>query len=340
MRVTLVLTHDCNLACSYCYTGEKFARSMADRVGWEALHLAFRGAVREGVLNISFFGGEPLLEFPRMVRFTRLARAWAERQRIPLEFQVTTNATLLTPKILHFFRHYPYRVAFSVDGIGASHDRHRSFTTGKPSSKVVWRNLERAIRELPGSTIHVVLNPDTLEGLSAAVQRLADLGYREITLLPNMDTQWSPESRTRAREVYASLAEYMSSFPPESPLIVSPIYDMGLESPRLKSCGFGADDLAVSPTGALYPCARLVGADHREPIQVGHVRTGVDESQIKKLKARARAKQVGCGSEGGCACSTFMPGDILRQMENLRFFEQLAASIGSESSSQGVTLHV
>lgn len=339
MRVTLVLTHDCNLACSYCYTGEKFARSMADRVGWEALHLGFRGAVREGQLNVSFFGGEPLLEFPKMVRFTRLAWAWARRQRVPLEFQVTTNATILTPRILEFFRHYPYRVAFSVDGLEGAHDRHRSFSNGKPSSTPVWRNLEKAVRRLPRASIHMVLNPDTLDGLEAAVKRLAELGYREITLLPNMDTLWSSESRAWVRDVYAGLASYMASFPAESPLVVSPIYDMGLESPRLKSCGFGTDDLAVSPTGALYPCARLVGADHREPIQLGHVRTGVDESRIKNLKARARAKQVGCGSEGGCACATFMPGDILRQLENLRFFDQLAASVWG-GTSQGVTLHV
>ena len=339
MRVTLVLTHDCNLACGYCYTGEKFAKTMPDKVGWEALRLAFRQATPDEILNVSFFGGEPLLEFSRMARFTRVAHDWATRQQIPIEFQVTTNATILTPKILSFFEHYPFRVAFSVDGVGSDHDRHRSFVSGRPSSAVVWRNLELAAPRLASATIHIVVNPDTLDGVPATVKQLAGLGYRDITLLPNMDTLWGTDRRQRAREVYQELVEVMQGYAPNQPLVVSPIYDMGLSQPRLKSCGFGADDLAVSPTGALYPCARLVGTDQREPIQLGHVKTGVDETKVKQVKARARAKQAGCGSEGGCACSTFMPGDVLRQMENLRFFDQLAASV-MWGQHQGVALHV
>lgn len=339
MRVTLVLTHDCNLACGYCYTGEKFAKTMPDKVAWEALHLAFRQATPDELLNVSFFGGEPLLEFERMARFTRIAYSWARRRGIPIEFQVTTNATILTSRIINFFEKYPFRVAFSVDGVGADHDRHRSFVSGRPSSAVVWRNLEQAAPRLSHSSIHIVLNPDTVDGVSATVGKLAELGYRDITLLPNMDTLWTTERKERVREVYLELVEMMQGYPVAEPLVVSPIYDMGLSEPRLRACGFGADDLAVSPTGALYPCARLVGTDQREPIQLGHVKTGVDDAKVKQVRARARAKQAGCGSEGGCACSTFMPGDVLRQMENLRFFDQLAAAV-MWGQPQGVALHV
>lgn len=337
MRVTLVLTHQCNLACDYCYTGEKFARTMPDKVAWEALRMAFREATPEEILNVSYFGGEPLLEFDKMVRYTRVAARWAQQQGIPLEFQVTTNATIMSKKILDFFCHYPYRVAFSVDGIGADHDKHRPFVSGRGSAALVWHNLEMAAGRIPQSSIHIVLNPDTLDGVEATVQRLHQLGYSDITLLPNMDTAWSNERRERAREVYERLVALMQTNPG---LMVSPIYDMGLPGPRLKACGFGAEDLAVAPTGTLYPCARLVGTDQREPIQLGHVKTGVDATKVKQVKARARAKQAGCGSEGGCACSTFMPGDVLRQMENLRFFDTLAVSVMRHEQQQGVALHV
>lgn len=336
MRVTLVLTHQCNLACDYCYTGEKFARTMPDKVAWEALRMAFREATPDEILNVSFFGGEPLLEFDKMVRYTRVADRWARTRGIPLEFQVTTNATIMTKKILDFFCHYPYRLAFSVDGIGADHDRHRPFVSGRPSSALVWQNLETAAARIPHASIHIVLNPDTISGVEATVSRLHDLGFADITLLPNMDTAWTTDSREQARAVYLRLVSLMDARPG---LMVSPIYDMGLASPRLKACGFGAEDLAVAPTGTLYPCARLVGTDQREPIQLGHVKTGVDAVKVKQVKARARAKQAGCGSEGGCACSTFMPGDVLRQMENLRFFDSLAVS-AMRNEQQAMAFHV
>lgn len=335
MRVTLVLTHDCNLACDYCYTGEKFARSMPQKVAWEALRLAFRQSRSQSDrLCVSYFGGEPLLEFAAMARYTRKATEWARRQGQAIEFQVTTNATIMSKKILDFFNHYPFRVAFSVDGLDADHDRHRPFVSGRASSPVVWKNLELAARQLRAS-IHIVVNPDTLSGLVATVQRLHELGYRDITLLPNMDTLWDSASRGLAREVYQALHQLQHD---SHELMVSPMFDMDLEQPRLKACGFGSDDLAVSPTGALYPCARLVGTDQREPLHLGHVKTGVDQSKVKNLKARARAKQSGCGTEGGCACATFMPGDILRQLDNTRFFNQLNGSLGH--SQQSVALHV
>lgn len=335
MRVTLVLTHDCNLACDYCYTGEKFARAMPEKVAWEALRLAFRQSRGQSDrLCVSYFGGEPLLEFEAMVRYTRTAYRWAQRNRQPIEFQVTTNATIMAPKILDFLNRYPFRVAFSVDGLDADHDRHRSFVSGRASSPIVWKNLELASGKLKAG-IHMVVNPDTLMGLVPAVQRLHQLGYQDITLLPNMDTLWDSQSRTMAREVYQAIHRLQSH---HGELMVSPMSDLELDQPRLKACGFGSDDLAVSPTGALYPCARLVGTDQREPLHLGHVRTGVDEARVKNLKARARAKQSGCGAEGGCACATFMPGDTFRHLDNTRFFDQLNGSLGGHS--QPVALHV
>ncbi len=335
MRVTLVLTHDCNLACDYCYTGEKFARSMPQKVAWEALRLGFRQSrTQPHRLCVSYFGGEPLLEFEAMARYTRTAYQWALRNQQPIEFQVTTNATIMSKRILDFFNRYPFRVAFSVDGLDADHDRHRPFVSGRASSPVVWKNLEVAAGELKAS-IHIVLNPDTLNGVLPTVRRLHELGYQDITLLPNMNTLWDSQSRARAREVYLALHQLQAS---RGELMVSPMSDLELEQPRLKACGFGSDDVAVSPTGALYPCARLVGTDQREPLHLGHVKTGIDETRVKNLKARARAKQSGCGTEGGCACATFMPGDILRQLDNTRFFDQLTGSL--TRTSQPVALHV
>jgi uncharacterized protein len=334
LRLTLVLTHDCNLACDYCYTGEKFAKSMPEKVAWEALRLAFRQARSQpDKLCVSYFGGEPLLEFAAMARYTRKAYQWALRSGQAIEFQVTTNATILSQKIIDFFRHYPFRVAFSVDGLDADHDRHRPFVSGRASSPVVWKNLEMAARQL-AATIHMVVNPDTLKGIEPTVARLHQLGYHDITLLPNMDTLWDADSRQLAREVYTNLRNAG-----QAGLMIGPIYDVALEQPRLKACGFGHDDVAVSPTGALYPCARLVGTDQREPLHLGHVKTGLDQSKVKNLKARARAKQSGCGTEGGCACATFMPGDLLRQLDNTRFFDQLLSSLGNGQPVPSV-LHI
>ncbi len=72
MDLTLCLTHDCNLACTYCYAGHERAAAMDRDTAAAALQLAF-GEVRAGKLQLSFFGGEPLLEWELLTWAGRVA---------------------------------------------------------------------------------------------------------------------------------------------------------------------------------------------------------------------------------------------------------------------------
>jgi len=60
--LVLMLTHACNLRCSYCYTGEKPPRSMEAHVGTRAIDRALASMEEGGTLELSLFGGEPVLE--------------------------------------------------------------------------------------------------------------------------------------------------------------------------------------------------------------------------------------------------------------------------------------
>ena len=59
--LVLTVTHACNLRCTYCYAGEKFRRTMPEAIGRRAIERATRSLSAGGRLELSFFGGEPLL---------------------------------------------------------------------------------------------------------------------------------------------------------------------------------------------------------------------------------------------------------------------------------------
>lgn len=282
---------------------------MSDKVAWKALQLAFRQAKPGEKLLISFFGGEPLPHFDRITRWTRLAWRWGKTRSIPLVLQMTTNATILTDSILRFLAHYRIQVGFSVDGLGENHDRHRPFLSGRPSSAIVWRNLTKAAGRLSDVTIQMVLNPDTLAGVLEAVLEIKRLGYKQITLLPNMEADWAQASGTLLESLYRASQSSIRCGPQRQS--------------ESSQCGFGSSELAVAPSGTLYPCARLVGADQRQSIQCGHVASGLDREKLHRIGERARVKEAGLGVSGGCGCVSFMPGDLLHQMSNLRFFADL-----------------
>lgn len=318
MKVCLVLTHQCNLACSYCYAGEKFNRHMSEKTAWEGVKLLLSG---DDDLELSFFGGEPFLRYPTMVKMSRLARQAAQRQGRNLSIQVTTNATILEEKQLRFLEEYNVWTAFSVDGPEEIQDVARPFTNGRGSGKLVWRNLERALERLTRVHILMVVAPDTVASLLPAVERLYRAGASRISLLPDLEADWE-KARTTVEEVWPQLARItLLSMLTDQPLYMAPFSSYFPTTDKFSGdvsgqCDFGGRQVTIAPSGNFYPCARLVGTDRREDVRVGHVRTGYDQQQAIALKqcGETALSEGGCG-KGGCQCIALMPGDTRVQLD-------------------------
>ncbi len=323
MRITLVLTHQCNLACTYCYAGEKFNRSMTYETGAQAIRMAFARTAPGEPVTVGFFGGEPMLEFGLMVRLARLAHRLGLRQGRPVRFTVTTNATVLNEKHVRFLYTYDFDTALSVDGLGQG-NRHRPFATGRSSTAVVWENIERAAGLLSKLTVLMVVGPDTLSDLPASVERLHQLGVPAISLLPNVDVRWDEAAWGQAGYAFARLASMCrASLTSSRPLMLRPFIDRLRPAAAGGSCGFGDAELAVSPRGNLYPCARLVGTDVRRDVRVGTVAAGIDRAGLASVQSRSREGLSACGVDGPCGCVPLMPGmKIEQQLEHYRRFGQ------------------
>ena len=76
--LTLMVNHACNLRCTYCYTGGKFNAPMPARIALAAIDRALASLATSGRLELSFFGGEPLIESARILEWMDYARSRAE----------------------------------------------------------------------------------------------------------------------------------------------------------------------------------------------------------------------------------------------------------------------
>ncbi|HIB68209.1 MAG TPA: radical SAM protein [Phycisphaerales bacterium] len=337
MKVCLVLTHQCNLACSYCYAGKKFNRHMSDETAWKGLKLLLQGT---GDMELSFFGGEPFLRYDTMVAMSRVARGAARRSGRRLSIQVTTNATILEEKQLRFLEDYQVWTAFSVDGPEEIQDVARPFTNGRGSGRLVWRNIERALERLSRVHILMVVAPQTVDHLLPAVERLYRAGAGRISLLPDLEADWS-RAEDKLREVWPQLARItLLSMLTDQPLHLAPFSSYFPTTDRFHGevsgkCDFGGEQVTIAPSGNFYPCARLVGADIRTDVRVGDIRSGYDISAAQALKqcGEDALRQGGCG-KGGCQCIALMPGDVKGQLhwsgEFARWTSEAAAPVARE----------
>lgn len=140
----------CNLACDYCYLytmGDEGWRSRPAMMSISVLTRAGQRVAEHaekhglGSVKIILHGGEPLLVGPdKLGQAVRALRSRLPRQ-VTAAAGIQTNGVLLDAGLLRVLSDLDVRVAVSLDGQAAVHDRHRGFAHGGGSHAAVMRAL-------------------------------------------------------------------------------------------------------------------------------------------------------------------------------------------------------
>ena len=262
MKYTLFLTERCNLACDYCYvakTGCRMPLDTAERI----VDFAFRHTPPEEKIDIGFFGGEPLLEFPLMRELTARIEARPDFNPCRVKLDTVTNGTLLTEEILAFLREHHIGVTISCDGPSWSHDAFRHFPDGTRSSHLVERAIRLAIAVLGRVPVNAVFRPETLASLPQTIDYFSSLGVRQIYLNPDFSAPWTESDCTRLPKIYSAVAERYMRYYREGRAHFISLLDgkiavllRGGYQPR-ERCRMGTGEFAFTASGHVLPCERL-----------------------------------------------------------------------------------
>lgn len=315
MNVALVLTRACNLACGYCYTGDKVKARMSPDTAASALDFALeRAEASDGRLGLSFFGGEPLLEWELLADVARKAREGAELRGLTLTLQVTTNGTLLDDDRLATLCELGVHVALSHDGTQRAHDTHRTTRAERGTHAEVDAALDRLLACGRPFDVITVVDPATLDDLADGVRGLLDRGVTRLTLNPSWSSRWSEAQLELLERQYEQVAAYVVAWfrrgravavqPFDSALVLQASGELG--PPH--RCDAGRARLAVAPSGNVYGCARSVREDDGR-FALGSLAGGLAAPQ-------------GCAE--GCACASLeetgdptTPGPLQRRHDAL-----------------------
>jgi uncharacterized protein len=302
IELGLVLTHACNLACGYCYTGEKKRVRMPLDVARRALQFGFDTAARSGArLQLTFFGGEPLLELDRLLELAGLAREHSRTAGCGLVMQVTTNGTLLTAEAVRSLGELGVHIALSLDGTRAQHEAARPRKGGGSSYDATLRALHLLLEARDHAPFDVisVIDPGTVHALGDGVRELVDLGVDALSLNMNWGGAWHDadlEVLERELEIVAAVfvacvrrGRWVRIQPLESAL--SGLVQLGRVPAT--SCGSGSRRLAIAPSGRIYGCARAVGDDTGRGA-IGHLDRGFTApAQLEHACTCARKEETG-----------------------------------------------
>ncbi|MBI2393999.1 MAG: radical SAM protein [Deltaproteobacteria bacterium] len=309
MELTLVVDHHCNLRCAYCYAGDKFSRRMSDDTMRRAIDLAI--ARRPRHLDLGFFGGEPTLH-PDLIlaaveHAERAAAAVTDTQRPTVRYVLNTNGTLLgeprSRPMLEALSRPRLSAAFvSIDGPRDVHDAHRVDAAGRGSFDRALEGLS-ALREagVPFQ-LTAVASKQTAARLGDTLRTLLPLGATKIIVAPNFRDDWSERDIAWFRAGLRELGDaWIERFRAGEAIAVEPLHAKILSHlkggmPCPSRCMLGGEELAVAPSGRLYPCAQMVGEDDRDELCIGDVERGVDAIKVAGMQRSKERVEDTCSS--------------------------------------------
>jgi uncharacterized protein len=346
MDVSLVLTHDCNLGCTYCFAGEKFRRVMSPEVVARALDLGFGGD--EPLVRVSFFGGEPLLEWDLLLAAADEATRRAERTGRRVLFTLTTNGSLLDDEKVRALNARGFFIGLSIDGTRAAHEATRPTRGGRSSFDGVVAALDRLVAADAWCETISVVDPANVRHLGESVRFLVERGMKRVSLNPNFGADWSDDDLAAWERGYRDAADlYVARCLDGKPVYVNVIEDKLITHVKggyadEDRCSMGHGAVAVSPAGNLYPCERMVEEDRDGALRIGDVWRGLDRGRQMCLDAQAGPVSEECGGCGVksrcmsfCACANRAETGSVGEPGGVQcWHEQMALRIADEAGTR------
>jgi uncharacterized protein len=187
--ITVCTTMKCNFDCPYCFENHSGV-DMSEEVQDDAAALAERMLKHFGAksLNITWFGGEPLMNPEVIWKLTPRLRNLAEQCGAKYSANIFTNGSLLTQEILDRLKDCGVeRAVIAIDGVGEAHDRTRHYKGGAGSFEHITHNLRTLRIPFPVSIRHLLTedNTDQMAPMEAFVKQLRRESGNRLVYAPD-----------------------------------------------------------------------------------------------------------------------------------------------------------
>jgi uncharacterized protein len=302
---TLVMnvTNQCNLSCQYCYefgadkvaTPEGKPKFMDWETAKQSVDFLIRDSGNREKLHITFFGGETLMNFPMLKQIVTYAREKCAALGKQIDFSLTTNATLLSTRIIEFLSDNSIGVTVSIDGPKATNDKFRIFANGKGSYDIIEPKVRELIARHKTRPIvaRVTLTTPDVDVLNIYRHLKHDLGFYEVGIAPvttSPDRLYSigEQGMDRVLEQFKALANEYLSFALRNEHhgfsnVSDTLSELHQGISKSHPCGAGLGLVGVGPSGDIAPCHRFVDSDEHK---LGHISSGIDRELKSEFLTR------------------------------------------------------
>ncbi|WP_316839071.1 radical SAM/SPASM domain-containing protein [Pedobacter gandavensis] len=318
--LSLAIAQKCNMGCSYCYADQggfgAAMKSMTLETATRSIDLLLKDCPENGKVQLTFLGGEPLLNRKAIRAATEYAFEKAAEKNITVGFSITTNGTLLIPEDALFFEQYAFSVTISLDGLKEEHDRQRPLKNGLGTYDRIMENIAPLLRiqQKMQVSARVTVTPANLN-LLEILDSFIEMGFHSVgfsPLLKSSSGTGEMDEKDLEQMLGAMIAcglhfEQQVLEGKRYPYLnmINALKEIEKGTHRPYPCGAGAGYMGVSADGELAACHRFVNEPNG---RMGDLVNGVDpDLQNAWLESRHVHQQSPCNQcwarylcGGGC----------------------------------------
>lgn len=334
-NITIQITNQCNLRCSYCYEHNKSCGSMNINTAKKIIDTIldmydadtdFIGKHSKGLV-LDFIGGEPLLEAKLIENICDYYFDECLRRNIPLapftRFSFATNGLLwFTEDAQHLFKKYHDFISLtvSIDGIQELHDKYRIDQYGKGSFEKAYIAYLDGRDKYGWNNSKMTFTPGSVHYMYDSIKMMIENGCNDILCNFAYEPKYTIQD---AKNIYFELkkvSDYMIQNKYNNYISILDEYIGNFDNTIDNYCGGTGKMIAFSSDGKAYPCIRYmpisIGNEKSSKICIGDCFNGIyktnDQLKIKKeLDSITRKSQstkgcMECPVSTGCGwCSGY-----------------------------------
>ena len=258
-------TYRCNLACTYCYEGDKgkLGGHMGEDTAKKTVKF-IKDRIRvwhsESVC-VTLYGGEPMFNPKCSLYILEEISSWGEANNIGVNIHIISNGTLFTPKIVAKLAKLPVTtIMITIGGPKEVHDKIRPYKNGKGSYDDIINSLKLLKEAGLNPKVEVDVgrhNYRLIEEVTSELQDRGleglDVGAGRIRTFRNFQEEALSLEDSEISTFWTDLLEHRPAMMANPKMTPVSTY---LPCVLCKEASY-----IIDPSGTLYKCSLLLGME-------------------------------------------------------------------------------
>lgn len=281
--ITLVVTNNCNLHCTYCYETHN-PSVMSFDTAKKIIDTELNCIDNDDHTEFDFFGGEPFLNFNLIREIFEYIKSSSKQLNKQVHCFASTNGTLIHGEIQNWLSE---NIADFT--LGLSFDGNKNMQNINRCNSFDEIDLDFFLKNYPMQPIKMTISKETLPYLFEGVKFLHDYGF-EVNCNLAYGIDWSSkDNESILEEQLYKLIDYYIKNPQIKPclLLERSILPVAMSTDSIeRSCGAGVNMRTYDIDGVCYPCQFFmpisVGVERAKPLGTIILPEKVDISLLDK----------------------------------------------------------